>query len=186
VKTARNVLFERGRTGRRRRRGARRGRAGQSDVSAERSAGVRTRPYGAKARERVLGLANACKQAFYTPLPAIAMPSQTCQVYIVHSQERNFPLHRLDWNKTKVLNRRLIWRSGPITRLLRKSTRVRSPNCIYWVWLFHNIHNIHYVFIYKNNLKSLYLFSLEWCPGQNKRIAPLSLLHGCRKRRLKA
>jgi hypothetical protein len=24
-----------------------------------------------------------------------------------------------------------------------------------------------------------------WCPGQNKRIAPLSFLHGCRKRRLK-
>jgi hypothetical protein len=26
---------------------------------------------------------------------------------------------------------------------------------------------------------------LVWCPGQNKRIAPLSFLHGCRKRRLK-
>jgi hypothetical protein len=24
-----------------------------------------------------------------------------------------------------------------------------------------------------------------WCPGQNKRIAPLSFLHGCRKWRLK-
>jgi hypothetical protein len=24
-----------------------------------------------------------------------------------------------------------------------------------------------------------------WCPGQNKRIAPLSFFHGCRKRRLK-
>jgi hypothetical protein len=24
-----------------------------------------------------------------------------------------------------------------------------------------------------------------WCPGQNKRIAPLSFLHGCRKKRLK-
>jgi hypothetical protein len=29
------------------------------------------------------------------------------------------------------------------------------------------------------------LTSLAWCPGQNKRIAPLSFLHGCRKRRLK-
>jgi hypothetical protein len=29
------------------------------------------------------------------------------------------------------------------------------------------------------------MFRLVWCPGQNKRIAPLSLLHGCRKRRLK-
>jgi hypothetical protein len=28
------------------------------------------------------------------------------------------------------------------------------------------------------------LISLVWCPGQNKRIAPLSFLHGCRKRRL--
>jgi hypothetical protein len=28
-------------------------------------------------------------------------------------------------------------------------------------------------------------YSLVWCPGQNKRIAPLSFLHGCRKRRLK-
>jgi hypothetical protein len=27
--------------------------------------------------------------------------------------------------------------------------------------------------------------SLVWCPGQNKRITPLSFLHGCRKRRLK-
>jgi glyoxylate carboligase len=27
--------------------------------------------------------------------------------------------------------------------------------------------------------------SLVWCPGQNKRIAPLCFLHGCRKRRLK-
>jgi hypothetical protein len=27
--------------------------------------------------------------------------------------------------------------------------------------------------------------SLVWCLGQNKRIAPLSFLHGCRKRRLK-
>jgi hypothetical protein len=26
---------------------------------------------------------------------------------------------------------------------------------------------------------------LVWCPGQNKRIAPLSFLHACRKRRLK-
>jgi hypothetical protein len=26
---------------------------------------------------------------------------------------------------------------------------------------------------------------LVWCPGQNKRIAPLSFRHGCRKRRLK-
>jgi glycerol-3-phosphate O-acyltransferase len=26
---------------------------------------------------------------------------------------------------------------------------------------------------------------LVWCPGQNKRIAPLSFFHGCRKRRLK-
>jgi hypothetical protein len=26
---------------------------------------------------------------------------------------------------------------------------------------------------------------LVWCPGQNKRIAPFSFLHGCRKRRLK-
>jgi hypothetical protein len=24
-----------------------------------------------------------------------------------------------------------------------------------------------------------------WCPGRNKRIAPLTFLHGCRKRRLK-
>jgi hypothetical protein len=29
------------------------------------------------------------------------------------------------------------------------------------------------------------LLSLVWCPGQNKRIAPVSFLHGCRKRRLK-
>jgi hypothetical protein len=28
-------------------------------------------------------------------------------------------------------------------------------------------------------------YSLVWCPGQNKRIAPLSFLHGCCKRRLK-
>jgi hypothetical protein len=27
--------------------------------------------------------------------------------------------------------------------------------------------------------------TLVWCPGQNKRIAPLSFLHGCHKRRLK-
>jgi hypothetical protein len=26
--------------------------------------------------------------------------------------------------------------------------------------------------------------SLVWCPGQNKRISPLSFLHGCRKKRL--
>jgi hypothetical protein len=26
---------------------------------------------------------------------------------------------------------------------------------------------------------------LVWCPGQTKRIAPLSFFHGCRKRRLK-
>jgi hypothetical protein len=29
------------------------------------------------------------------------------------------------------------------------------------------------------------LASLVWCPGQNKRIAPFSLFHGCRKRQLK-
>jgi hypothetical protein len=28
-------------------------------------------------------------------------------------------------------------------------------------------------------------YSLVWCPGQNKRKARLSCLHGCRKRRLK-
>jgi hypothetical protein len=27
--------------------------------------------------------------------------------------------------------------------------------------------------------------NLEWCPGQKKRIAPLSFVYGCRKRRLK-
>jgi hypothetical protein len=27
--------------------------------------------------------------------------------------------------------------------------------------------------------------TLVWCPGQNKRITPLSFLHGYRKRRLK-
>jgi hypothetical protein len=36
--------------------------------------------------------------------------------------------------------------------------------------------NVIYVFVFKG---------LVWCPGQNKRIAPLSFLHGCRKRRLK-
>jgi hypothetical protein len=30
-----------------------------------------------------------------------------------------------------------------------------------------------------------FLFSLVWCPGEDKRIAPLFLLHGCRKRLLK-
>jgi hypothetical protein len=29
------------------------------------------------------------------------------------------------------------------------------------------------------------VWCLVWCPGQNKRIAPLSFLHGYRKRRLK-
>jgi hypothetical protein len=33
--------------------------------------------------------------------------------------------------------------------------------------------------------KNYYKVSLVWGPGQNKRIAPLSFLHGCRKRRLK-
>jgi hypothetical protein len=27
-------------------------------------------------------------------------------------------------------------------------------------------------------------FKFVWCPGQNKRIAPPSFFHGCRKRRL--
>jgi hypothetical protein len=31
----------------------------------------------------------------------------------------------------------------------------------------------------------IYKNGLVWCPRQNKRIAPLSFLHGCRKRRLK-
>jgi hypothetical protein len=31
----------------------------------------------------------------------------------------------------------------------------------------------------------LFYLCLVWCPGQNKRIAPLSFHHGCRKRRLK-
>jgi hypothetical protein len=31
----------------------------------------------------------------------------------------------------------------------------------------------------------LYYYTLVWCPRQNKRIAPLSFLHGCRIRRLK-
>jgi hypothetical protein len=48
--------------------------------------------------------------------------------------------------------------------------------------------------VYKNmyvnkqylNIIIIYLnISLVWCPGQNKRIAPLSFLHGCSKRRLK-
>jgi hypothetical protein len=34
-----------------------------------------------------------------------------------------------------------------------------------------------------NNVKNRYKGGLVWCPGQNKRIAPLSFLHGCRKRR---
>jgi hypothetical protein len=36
-----------------------------------------------------------------------------------------------------------------------------------------------YVFIYGN------VIYLVWCTKQNKRIAPLSFLNGCRKRRLK-
>jgi hypothetical protein len=35
------------------------------------------------------------------------------------------------------------------------------------------------------NVSIISIISLVWCPGQNKRIAPLSFLHGCRKRRLK-
>jgi hypothetical protein len=35
------------------------------------------------------------------------------------------------------------------------------------------------------NYVNLFIDFLVWCPGQNKRIAPLSFLHGCRKRRLK-
>jgi hypothetical protein len=30
----------------------------------------------------------------------------------------------------------------------------------------------------------IYLFIFVWCPRQNKRIAPLSFFHGCRKMRL--
>jgi hypothetical protein len=37
---------------------------------------------------------------------------------------------------------------------------------------------------YNDSFNSFRL-SLVWCPGRNKRIAPLSFLHGCRKRRLK-
>jgi hypothetical protein len=39
-------------------------------------------------------------------------------------------------------------------------------------------------FIYRTFIYTL-TSGLVWCPGQNKRIAPLSFFHGCRKRRLK-
>jgi hypothetical protein len=40
---------------------------------------------------------------------------------------------------------------------------------------------LHHILLKLNPLSD----SLVWCPGQNKRIAPLSFLHGYRKRRLK-
>jgi hypothetical protein len=50
-------------------------------------------------------------------------------------------------------------------------------------------HDINYgpgifLFLFSIRLLSVYL-RLVWCPVQNKRIAPLSFFHGCRKRRLK-
>jgi hypothetical protein len=35
------------------------------------------------------------------------------------------------------------------------------------------------------NIRIVCLLGLVWCSGLNKRIAPLSFFHGCRKRRLK-
>jgi hypothetical protein len=39
------------------------------------------------------------------------------------------------------------------------------------------------VLLYNNNFTIINIVSLGlvWCPGQNKRIAPLSFFHGCRK-----
>jgi hypothetical protein len=62
---------------------------------------------------------------------------------------------------------------------------------------FYRVH--HFIVIFQNYVRTVctiyfctvlvtvnnIIIGLVWCPGQNKRIAPLSFLLGCRKRRLK-
>jgi hypothetical protein len=38
--------------------------------------------------------------------------------------------------------------------------------------------------MFEKHFTTTILKSLVWCPGQSKRIAPLTFIHGCRKKRL--
>jgi hypothetical protein len=54
-------------------------------------------------------------------------------------------------------------------------------------WLEYRLHKFYVrtcVLLQIKIQNKIQIKSLVWCPGQNKRIAPLSFLHGCRKRRL--